>query len=44
VLAVSTVKRSLLAIAVPTALPLLAVFAIEAPVKEMLLQLLKTLV
>lgn len=36
-------KRALLAVAIPTALPLLAVFAIEIPIKEMLLTLLKTL-
>ena len=36
-------KRSVIAIAIPAALPLLAVFAIEVPVKELLLKLLTTL-
>jgi hypothetical protein len=36
-------RRSLLAILVPAALPLLAVLAIEVPVKDLLLGLLKTL-
>ena len=36
-------KRALLAVAVPTALPLLAMFAIEVPVKDLLLKLVSTL-
>lgn len=36
-------KRALLAVVVPTALPLLAVFAIEVPIKDMLLTLLRTI-
>ena len=36
-------KRALLAILVPAALPLLAVFAIEVPVKELLMKVLTTL-
>ena len=36
-------KRALLAIVVPAALPLLALFAIEVPVKDLLLKVLGAL-
>jgi len=37
-------KRALLAILLPALLPMILVWAIQIPVKEMLLKLLKTLV
>ncbi len=36
-------KRALVAVVLPAALPLLAVFAIEVPIKDMLLTLLRTI-
>jgi hypothetical protein len=37
-------KRALLAIVLPALLPMIPVFAIQIPVKDMLLKLIKTLI